>query len=66
MARTDAEKVAAIRELHSPVQPPEGHIWMGARPDHTDDVPCAGCSTGDPYIDQPWPCETRKICDDDD
>lgn len=62
---TDAEKIAKIRELHSPMQPrAEGQVWMGARPGHPKDVPCEGCATGDPYLDQAWPCETREICDE--
>ena len=63
MTRTDAEKVAAIRELHSPVPIPEGKKWMAHEEGET---PCAGCQTGDPFLDEPWPCETRRICDDSD
>lgn len=62
---TDAEKIQRIRELHSPVERSEGKTWMGAPQHAPNTVPCAGCSTGDPYLDEPWPCETRKICDED-
>lgn len=58
----DADKLARIRKLHSPVPIPEGKRWIGA--DKSDDVPCAGCRTGDPYLDQTWPCETREIADE--
>lgn len=61
-AAIDADKLARIRELHSPVPIPEGKRWMGG--DGPDDAPCAGCRTGDPFLDPTWPCETREIADE--
>lgn len=58
---TDTEIVDKLIELHSPTPIPEGKTWMGARRDHPEDAPCAGCSTGDPFLDPFWPCETREI-----
>jgi hypothetical protein len=58
---SDTEKLQRIRELHSPVPIPEGMQHMVFGP---GEAPCSGCSTGDPYLDEPWPCETRKICDE--
>lgn len=60
----DCAKLNRIRELHSPTPIPEGNTWMGARKDHPEDAPCEGCATGDPYLDQTWPCATRQICDE--
>lgn len=57
---TSSQRLAEIRELHSPVPIPEGKKWMGHRP---GEQPCSGCETGDPYMDDPWPCKTRKIAD---
>jgi hypothetical protein len=50
-----------VRELHVPADIPEGMVWMGARADHPEDRPCAGCQTGDPYVDNAWPCATADL-----
>lgn len=47
----------AILDLHKPEAPPPGHSWVsgGAAPH------CEGCSTGDPYLDPEWPCDTVTL-----
>lgn len=49
--------VIAVRELHASESPPPGKKWVsgGVRPH------CAGCETGDPYLDPEWPCETLAV-----
>jgi len=56
------DKIDRIRELHSPIIPPEGMVLMGSVPGRQY---CAGCDCGDPYLSVEWPCETRQICDGD-
>lgn len=60
---SDTEIVNRLIELHSPRPIPEGKTWMGGRPGHPEDTPCEGCATGDPFMDEVWPCETRRIID---
>jgi hypothetical protein len=50
-----------VRRLHVPETPPEGNVWIsGGTAPH-----CAGCSTGDPYLDPEWPCDTIRALDGD-
>ena len=55
-------KLDRIRELHSPIVPPNGMRLMGSI---EGEKFCAGCDCGDPYLAIEWPCETREICDED-
>lgn len=51
--------ITRVRELHKPEVPPEGSKWVsGGHGAH-----CEGCSTGDPFLDQPWPCPTITALD---
>lgn len=51
--------VELIRAYHQPEQPPDGARWVsGGRAPH-----CAGCATGDPFLDPEWPCPTVRIID---
>jgi hypothetical protein len=54
---TDAEKLAKLRELHSPYE----SRWTDKKM-HTM---CSHCDTGDPYctVSMDWPCPTREIID---
>jgi hypothetical protein len=49
-----------IRELHRPIEPPEGMVLMGSQKGKRY---CEGCDFGDPYLIPEWPCETRLIVD---
>jgi hypothetical protein len=46
--------LCAVLDLHTPVAPPPGKTWVsGGALAH-----CKGCSTGDPFDDELWPCPT--------
>jgi hypothetical protein len=62
-AEASVARLEKIRELHSPEPIPEGMVLMGHKEGETS---CQGCATGDPFLDQTWPCETRMIADGED
>jgi len=48
--------LCAVLDLHTPEAPPPGKTWVsGGSLAH-----CKGCSTGDPFLDEIWPCPTIR------
>lgn len=56
-ARKAETAVARVRAFHAPEDPDEVAAGKATR--------CKGCMTGDPYLDQMWPCDTIKTLDGD-
>lgn len=61
-SRSDAAPKAfgalrAVLDLHRPYSPPAGKKWVsGGHEPH-----CQGCSNGNPFEDDDWPCETVQV-----
>lgn len=55
-------KLDRIREIHTPIVPPKGMSLMFSTPGTQY---CAGCEVDDPFYAVEWPCDTRRICDEE-